>query len=68
MLLVVVSKLIIIFPTCRRFLRHVNILDNMVQMLEKYATNLEDLVQSRTVELVEEKKKTDSLLYRMLPR
>ena len=45
-----------------------NILDNMVQMLEKYATNLEDLVQSRTVELVEEKKKTDSLLYRMLPR
>ena len=45
-----------------------NILDNMVQMLEKYATNLEDLVQSRTVELVEEKKKTDALLYRMLPR
>ena len=43
-------------------------MDNMVQMLEKYATNLEDLVQSRTVELVEEKKKTDSLLYRMLPR
>ena len=54
--------------TCRRFHRHVNILDNMVQMLEKYATNLEDLVQSRTVELVEEKKKTDALLYRMLPR
>ncbi|KAI0235252.1 Atrial natriuretic peptide receptor 1, partial [Lamellibrachia satsuma] len=48
--------------------RQVNILDNMLQKLEKYATNLEELVQHRTAELVEEKKKTDSLLYRMLPR
>ncbi|KAI0237466.1 hypothetical protein LSAT2_012004 [Lamellibrachia satsuma] len=48
--------------------RQVNIMDNMVQKLEKYATNLEELVQHRTAELVEEKKKTDSLLYRMLPR
>ena len=43
-------------------------MDNMVQKLEAYATNLEELVQQRTVELVEEKKKTDGLLYRMLPR
>ena len=50
-----------------RVSRQVNITDNMVRMLEKYATNLEDLVQSRTVELMEEKRKTDSLLYRMLP-
>ena len=49
------------------FLRQVNIMDNMVHLLEKYATNLEDLVHQRTVELVEEKKKTDSLLGRMLP-
>ena len=42
-------------------------MDNMVRLLEKYATNLEDLVQQRTVELVDEKKKTDSLLGRMLP-
>ena len=40
----------------------------MIQKLEKYANNLEDIVESRTVELVEEKKKTDSLLYRMLPQ
>ena len=43
-------------------------MDNMVQNLEKYATNLEDLVSQRKVELVEEKKKTDLLLYRILPR
>ena len=43
-------------------------MDNMVQKLEMYATNLEDLVAHRTVELVEEKKKTDCLLCKMLPR
>ena len=41
-------------------------MDNMIQKLEKYANNLEDIVESRTAELVEEKKKTDLLLYRML--
>ncbi|CAD5124701.1 DgyrCDS12964 [Dimorphilus gyrociliatus] len=44
-----------------------NIMDVMLQRLEKYANNLEEIVTSRTKELVEEKKKTDSLLYRMLP-
>ena len=39
----------------------------MIQKLEKYANNLEEIVESRTSELVEEKKKTDVLLYRMLP-
>lgn len=47
--------------------RKVNIMDNMLQMLERYADNLEDIVQQRTQELMEEKKKTDTLLYRMLP-
>lgn len=42
-------------------------MDNMVQMLEKYANNLEEIVEQRTQELVEEKKKTDKLLYMMLP-
>lgn len=42
-------------------------MDNMLRMMEKYATNLESLVEQRTKELVEEKKKTDLLLYRMLP-
>ena len=47
--------------------RKLNILDNMLMKLEKYATNLEEIVAQRTSDLVEEKKKTDMLLYRMLP-
>lgn len=42
-------------------------MDNMLKMMEKYANNLEDLVEQRTQELVQEKKKTDKLLYRLLP-
>ena len=42
-------------------------MDNMLRMMEKYATNLEDIVEQRTKQLTEEKKKTDLLLYRMLP-
>ncbi|XP_031575273.1 speract receptor-like isoform X2 [Actinia tenebrosa] len=44
-----------------------NIMDNMVNMLEKYANNLESLVEERTAQLAEEKRKTDNLLHRMLP-
>ena len=40
----------------------------MLNIMEKYANNLEELVAQRTVELVDEKKKTETLLYRMLPR
>ena len=40
----------------------------MIQMLEKYANQLEDLVTERTQQLQEEKKRTDMLLYRMLPK
>jgi len=39
----------------------------MIQKLEKYADNLEDIVQQRTAELIDEKQKTDMLLNRMLP-
>ena len=37
-------------------------------MMEKYTYNLEDLVQERTDQLVEEKKKTEALLHRVLPK
>ena len=40
----------------------------MLDKLEKYADNLEELVAKRTEELVAEKEKTDLLLYRMLPK
>jgi len=42
-------------------------MDNMVNMLEKYANNLESLVEERTEQLAEEKRKTENLLHRMLP-
>ncbi|XP_059481353.1 guanylate cyclase 32E-like isoform X2 [Neocloeon triangulifer] len=45
-----------------------NIFDNMMAMMEKYANNLEVLVDERTDQLVEEKKKTEALLFEMLPR
>ncbi|XP_011145363.1 guanylate cyclase 32E [Harpegnathos saltator] len=45
-----------------------NIFDNMMSLMEQYANNLEALVDERTDQLTEEKKKTDALLYEMLPR
>ncbi|KAJ1526714.1 hypothetical protein ONE63_008294 [Megalurothrips usitatus] len=45
-----------------------NIFDNMLSIMEKYAYNLEGLVQERTNQLTEEKKKTEALLHRMLPK
>ena len=50
-------------PHCRKF----DIMDSMIKKLEKYADNLENIVQHRTAELINEKQKTDMLLYRMLP-
>ena len=43
-------------------------MDYVFNMLEQYATSLEEEVEERTKELVEEKKKSDILLYRMLPK
>jgi len=39
----------------------------MMDIMEKYANNLEDLVNQRTNEVYEEKRKTEDLLHRMLP-
>ncbi|XP_013384406.1 guanylate cyclase 32E [Lingula anatina] len=45
-----------------------NIFDNMMAMMEKYQSDLESLVDERTLQLIEEKKKTVALLHRMLPK
>ncbi|KAL5251665.1 hypothetical protein ACHWQZ_G017142 [Mnemiopsis leidyi] len=45
-----------------------NPVDMMMKLMEKYSKHLEAIVAERTHELVEEKKKTDRLLYAMLPK
>ena len=44
-----------------------NIVDNMVIKLEKYSCKLEEIVAEKTYRLEQEMKKSDELLYRMLP-
>lgn len=60
--------LVVYFLFCFCALRQINIIDNMFSMMEKYANQLEELVEERTVQLEEEKKKTDKLLYSILPK
>lgn len=38
-----------------------------MDIMEKHATNLEEIVVSRTNEVFEEKRKSQDLLHRMLP-
>lgn len=42
-------------------------MDQMMDIMEKHADNLENLVAERTRQLFEEKRKTEDLLHRMLP-
>ncbi|RMZ99339.1 atrial natriuretic peptide receptor 1-like, partial [Brachionus plicatilis] len=44
-----------------------NILDNLLNRMEKYANNLEDLVKERTEACENERKRAEELLYRLLP-
>lgn len=44
-----------------------NILDNLLKRMEHYTENLESLVEERTRDYFEEKKKCEELLYQLLP-
>lgn len=39
-----------------------------MSMLEKYANNLEKIVDERTHQVLEERRRADQLLYQLLPR
>ncbi|XP_061102891.1 atrial natriuretic peptide receptor 1 [Conger conger] len=45
-----------------------NILDDLLSRMEQYANNLEEIVNERTAQFLEEKRKAESLLTQMLPR
>ena len=41
--------------------------DNMIQLMERYSNHLEDMVEEKTIQVTEEKRKSEALLFRMLP-
>lgn len=45
-----------------------NIMDNLLSRMERYANNLESLVEERTEDYLEEKRKCENLLYQLLPQ
>ncbi|KAL3859686.1 hypothetical protein ACJMK2_009893 [Sinanodonta woodiana] len=47
--------------------RSTNIMDNLLQRMSQYADNLETLVTERTEAYLDEKKRAEELLYRLIP-
>lgn len=45
-----------------------NLVDNLLQRMEQYTNNLEELVKERTNDYLVEKRKAEELLYRLLPQ
>ncbi|XP_059225614.1 atrial natriuretic peptide receptor 1 [Stomoxys calcitrans] len=45
-----------------------NLMDDLLRRMEQYANNLESLVEEKTEQLSIEKKRTEELLYQVLPR
>jgi len=47
--------------------RRKDLMDNLLEMMEKHTSNLESVIDERTHELSLEKAKIDQLLYNMMP-
>ena len=71
------SKVVFFYTTSLNFSRRLlfcrdnessNILDNLLSRMELYANNLEALVEERTADYLEEKRKCEDLLYELLPK
>lgn len=45
-----------------------NIVDNLLKRMEQYANNLEGLVEERTQDYLDEKRRCEELLYQLLPK
>lgn len=45
-----------------------NLMDDLLRRMEQYANNLETLVEEKTEQLSMEKRRTEELLYQVLPR
>lgn len=61
----------IIRPRLRKITKGVtskNFLDNLLNRMEQYANNLEKIVEEKTESLIEEKLKTEEILYQLLPK
>ena len=41
--------------------------DNVIRMMERYSNHLKEMVEEKTLQVAEEKRKSEALLYRMLP-
>ena len=55
-------------PSSSRKFDNENLVDNLLQRMEQYTNNLEELVKERTNDYLLEKKKAEELLYRLLPQ
>ncbi|EEC17531.1 atrial natriuretic peptide receptor, putative [Ixodes scapularis] len=54
--------------SCRRGTECESVLDDLVGRLERYAISLETLVEERTADYLEQKRKAEDLLYQLLPK
>ena len=45
-----------------------DLIDSLLRRMERYTSNLEEIVEERTYQLAAEKKRSDELLYQILPQ